>query len=407
VKASLRIDNGTFGAGYTETLLRSLCSRAGIELVSDAEAELMLVSLCDPSDLHLLKDARIAAGDRPVVAGGFECYYATPLMAWADHAVLGEGFEWFAAVGAGLDWRRMPFVLGRGGRAAASYSVDWAALPLVKTGKRKMYYLGGRGCHNKCRFCATSWVQPYRVQGRQSLLAAAAAARGAGCGVTFICNDSRDMPRLAGVNAASVTVRDYLKAPDAYRATMLHFGIEGWTAEERAAYGKPLADDDIAALVDATAKRKQRCELFTIAGRPGWTLDHVRDFAAVLPMDASHLPPVFVKLTYFDPCPHTPMARECPATEWVDIERAFRILNARNKRFRVFPVRSLARSNWRTVLHRCTPSQAMLLGDEPTDTNMPGSRAAFLSYLTRRKLDHLAGPIEFDPCQNIGVKCKA
>jgi hypothetical protein len=406
VKASLKIDTGKFGASYTDALLRRLCRISGINIISDNDADVFFVSMCDPSDLHVLIDARKLAGDRLVIVGGFESYFATPLMAWADYAVVGEGFDFFNAIKNSKDWKSLSCVLQKGGKAEASYNTEWNLLPIVKTGKKKMYYLAGRGCHNKCLFCATSWVQPFRQQSVDNLKIAARQAQKAKCGMTFICNDSRGIPRFKNVNAASVTIRDYLRNPKEYKSLMLHFGVEGWTEAERVAYGKPVSDDDIAHLFAVTSEEKQRCELFTIVGRSDWSLDCVRDFANRIPQDTNHLPPVFLKATYFDPCPHTPLARECPATEYADIEKMFRILNSRNKRIRVFPVRSLARSNWRTVLHRCCPEQAMRLGGEPSDVNHSTSRAVFLEKLRGLKLDHLAFAVEFQPCENIKTRIK-
>ena len=391
-----------FGASYTDALLRRLCKLSGVDIVDENIAEMFFISMCDPFDIRLLMNTRKIANGRPIVMGGFESYFATPLMAWADFAVIGEGFDFFNAIKSGQDWRTLPCILTREGTARASYNINWNEWPLIKTGPKKMYYLAGRGCHNKCRFCAVSWAQPYTQQSITNLKMAMRQAQKAKCGLTFISNSSRGIPRFKGINSASVTIRDYLNNPKEYKSLMLRFGIEGWTELERRAYGKPISDDDIAHLFSVTAENKQRCELFTIVGRTGWGLDNVRDFAARIPQDTNLFPPVFLKATYFEPYPHTPLARECPATEYADTDKMFRILNARNKRIRVLRTRSLARSNWRTVLHRCTPDQAMRLGGEPSDINNPQSRIEFLKKLFKIKLE-LAGKIDFDPCKNIKV----
>ena len=407
MRVKLYINNGGFGAGYTEGVLHRLCRLNNIDLVDDAgQADILLVSMCDPSDLPLLIAARSDSNGQPVVMGGFESYFGVPYLAWADAVSVGEGFEFFRVLGCGGDWRNLSCVLTREKDATPSYLVDWSNLPVIKTGKRKAYYMAGRGCHNKCKFCATSWVQPYQVNNKRLLQKVSAQVNSKGCKVTFICNDSRDIPRSKAVNAASVTIRDYLKAPSVYKSGMLHFGVEGWTEQERKNYGKPITTESICELLECTKRQKQRVELFMIAGRSDWSLDVVREFVAQLPQDTYHLPTVHVKLTYYDPCPHTPLAQTEPATQYADIEKVFRIFNAHNKRFRVFPVRSLARSNWRTVLHRCTPEEAVLLGGEPTDTNTPQSRIAFLESLKTKGLDHLAGAIEFVPCSRIKTQYK-
>lgn len=406
MKVKIYLDTGDFGASYNEALLLRLCARNKMDVVEDAsDADMLLVSMCDPSDLPLLVKARSESSGQPVIMGGFEGYFGEPYLAWADGVNVGEGFEFFKHVGKGGDWRDLPCILTRDKNATASYEIDWKSLPVVRTGKRKAYYLAGRGCHNKCKFCATSWVQPYRLNHVAALKRVSEQAGKKGCKVTFICNDSRDIPRAKNVNAASVTIKDYLKNPKAYKAGMLHFGIEGWTEQERRDYGKPVKDADIARLLKATKDNNQRIELFMISGKVGWDLSVAREFAAKLPQDVNHLPTVHVKLSYFDPCPHTPLSKESPATEYADIEKVFRIFNARNKRFRVFPCRSLARSNWRTVLHRCSPEQALKLGKEPTDTNTAESRLEWIGNL-RSDIAALAGKIEKEPCGRINVRCK-
>lgn len=405
MKVKLWTDPGNFGASYSEALLKKLCKTNNMDIVKN-NPEMHLVSMCDPADLPLLKAARTESKGEPVIMGGFEAFFGEPYLAWADGVSVGEGFEFFEHVGAGKDWRELKSVLTKNkDKVFPSYRVDWNKCPVVRTGKKKAYYLAGRGCHNKCKFCATSWVQPNKQQSYSRLKRVGEMVAKKKCKATFICNDSREIPRMKSVNAASVTVKDYLKNPVRYKSSMLHFGIEGWSEKERRGFSKPIKDADLIKLINATKRHKQRCELFFIVGRPGFSLDAVRKMADMLPTDTDHLPPIFVKVTYFDPCPHTPLAKTSPATEYVDIEKTFRIFNSRNKRFRVFPCRSLARSNWRTVLHRCSPEQAIRLGKEPSDTNKAGSRTRWMETLDK-DLQKLGGGIDFEPCSKIKTRYK-
>ncbi|MCP4493418.1 MAG: hypothetical protein GY820_39840 [Gammaproteobacteria bacterium] len=405
MQAKIYLNDGGFGTTYTTGVLHKFCEMNGVAVTTDkSKADILLVSMCDPSDLALLKQARKDSSGQPVVMGGFEGYFATPYLAWADGANVGEGLEFFKALGSGADWRMLPCVLTRNdSEAHASYEIDWTQFPLVKTGKRKAYMLAARGCHNKCKFCATSWVQPHQMQPQERLVAIMQRAKG--LGVTMICNDARGLPKMKRLNGTSLTVKDYLASGSSVRAMIYRFGIEGWTEDQRREFGKPVTDEQIVQLIELTKQRKQRCELFFLVGQRANPLSDVRALAELIPQDTKHLPSIHVKMTYFDPCPHTPFHQSMPALHYIDTKKAFRILNARNKRFRVFPTRSVARSNWRTVLHRCTPEQAVRLGPEPRDTNTEDSREAWLKTLDC-DLRELAGEISHTPCSEIKTRVR-
>lgn len=382
------------GAGmYTAATLRHLCARHGVQIVGEAVADALWVSVCDPDDLPVLQRARAIARGRPVVMGGFEGYCGVPYLAWADAVVVGEGFEFIEAWGRNPDDAlRLPCVLTRArGEAKASYRIDWADVPLVRMpGGKRYYFLSGKGCKGKCKFCLTSWAQPHVICDPQRLSAAHAAI--AGGTMNLVSNDSDAQLLTIRTSSRSVRVRDYLADPERYRATMIHFGIEGWTETARREMGKPITDDDVRLLFDVTANRRQRSELFFIVSYPGFRAEDVERFAEdVLPVDPAGVPSIHAKLTYFDPCPHTPWANEAIGLEFVDMRATFAAFNCRNKRVRVFPSRSQARSAWRTVLHRCTPEQAVALGPCPSDTNNPGSMMRFRSALSCAGLLPLAG----------------
>jgi hypothetical protein len=380
-------------AMYTAATLRHLCKRHGVEIVCEADADALWVSVCDPDDLPVLQRAREIAAGRPVVMGGFESYCGVPYLAWADAVVVGEGFEFIEAWGDDPGKAmELPCVLTRdSGGAIPSYRVDWADVPLVKMpGGNRYYYLSGKGCKGKCKFCLTAWAQPHVTCESARLRGAAAATKGGT--INLVSNDSDAQLLDVRASSRSVRVRDYLSAPEKFRATMIHFGIEGWADGARRDMAKPISDDEIRELFRVTGRLKQRMELFFIVGYPGFSADHVESFADnVLPVDPAGCPSAHFKLTYFDPCPHTPWSNEPIGLQFVDMKKSFALLNSRNKRVRVFPSRSQARSAWRTVLHRCAPEQAVALGKCPSDTNNPASMMRFRSWLNCCGLLHLAG----------------
>jgi hypothetical protein len=379
---------------YTLAALRALMRAHSVTETTPDDAGAIWVSICDPDDLPVLIEARRIAGKRPVIMGGFESYFGLPYLAWADAVVIGEGAEFIRAWGADPDAAlALPCALRKDGPPAVpSYAVDWAHMPLLKVpGCERYYYMAGRGCKGKCLFCATSWTQPRQTAPAWLLSRVVgyveSKSRGA---LTLITNDSEPIRESPVVNAQSVRVRDYLANPKRYKASMLHFGIEAWDEETRRKWGKPIGDIELRQLLAVTAQERQACELFFIVGYPGWSMDDVRRFAVdILDLDTRNAPQIRVKVTYLDPCPHTPLGDTEIADAYCDVAAVFAALNSRNKRIRVFPTRSRGRSAWRSVLHRCTPEDALTLGSQPKDTNTAQSWGAFVAQLRAKGLAHL------------------
>jgi hypothetical protein len=331
-----------------------------------------------------------------------------PYLAWADAVVVGEGFEFIEAWGRSPDSAlALPCVLTRQSvEVRPSYRIDWRDVPLVRMpGGNRYYYLAGKGCKGKCKFCLTSYTQPHATCPAGMVDGAVKAAKGRRGSINLVSNDSDQQANDVRLSSRSVRIADYLRQPTAYKAMMLHFGVEGWTEATRRDMSKPIADADIARVFDLTLAQKQQCELFTIVGYPGFKVADVEAFADnVMPPGADGTPAVHVKVTYFDPCPHTPWGNEAIGMEYVDTRSVFATLNSRNKRVRVFPTRSQARAAWRTVLHRCTPEQAVALGKCPSDTNNPASMMRFRSWLNCCGLLGLTA--RQDGNQNDKIRCR-
>lgn len=378
---------------YTAATVRNACRLYGVKMAEEPIADALWVSVCDPDDLPILTHARGIAHGRPVIMGGFEGYCGVPYLAWADAVVVGEGFEFIRAWASSPDRAlALPSVLTRTTASVRpSYWIDWEAVPLMRMpGGNRYYYLSGKGCKGKCKFCLTSWAMPHITASPDRIAAVTHMLHGGF--INLVSNDSDSQACDMRLSSRSVRVADYLRDPSRYRATMIHFGIEGWTEAARAAMSKPISDADVVRLFDVTEKHKQRSELFFIIGYPGFRLADIDDFADnVLAPGAEGTPSCHIKPTYFDPCPHTPWSDEPIGMDYVDTKNLFRQLNCRNKRIRVFPTRSQARSAWRTVFHRCTPEQAIVLSRCPSDVNNAASMMRFRSWLNCCGLLELSG----------------
>jgi len=381
---------------YTHRTLIMMAEKNGVEMVEDSDdADCVLVSIDDPDDLNLAKSARKIAGDKPVIAGGFEGFGGEYLLAYVDAVNVGEGFEFFEALGAARVPEQvfdLPFVLTRhSSRVEPSYKIEQDKLPLVRINEKKWYYLAGRGCKGKCSFCETAFAYPTWNNSTYRLKQAQAHVEKEGHRLTFITNDSDAVQGITSSrNVQSVRVVDYIRHPQRFSgASMLHFGIEGFSEEIRQAYNKPIPEDAIVELVRLLGENRQQAEFFFVTGWPG-TYEAMMRFAESIPVSAKAYPRIFVKLTRLDPSPHTPVwtydlqKLERLSDEQIDVFH--NALKARNIRFRLFQQRGDAKQTWRATIRRCSPDEVSLLGREPeskTDENQ------WLEEIASRGLSHL------------------
>lgn len=179
--------------------------------------------------------------------------------------------------------------------------------------------------------------------------------------------------------------------------------MEGWSENDRIKFKKKITNDQIKELLYVTKQQKQPIELFFIVNYDGWSMDLIREFREILPVDPDQTPKIHIKCTYIDPCPHTPISKNQLNTQYWDQKKTFKILNSANKRIRVFPTASWARAAWRTCLHRATPDEAMRLGKEPTDTNNEHSVDKYIDYLQSKNLTHLIQEQKYEPQARITI----
>jgi len=399
------LDGAKIKASYVLSVLRTLCDEAGVEVVdTPEEADALWVSMYDQNSLPVLKKAREMAGDRLVIMGGFEAWCAPPYLAWADAAVVGEGWEFIEAWGRDpAEALALPCVCKKDStEILPSYVVPWERFPLTKMPPGHHYYfMGGRGCRNKCKFCMTSWIQPNSNCPPEVIARAVEYVEQQPKGkLTIVTNDSQAVIESKVVNAQSVTVRAYLDEPERYKSNMLHFGIEGWTEADRARLGKPISDDMLRELQIVTGENKQQCEFFFIVGYPGYKESDVWEFIDNVAMpDARLYPRIFVKCTYFNPAPYTPYQRTPFIESYIDRERILREFHVRQKRVRMFPKRSPGREAWRCVIRRATAEEAILIGNQPNWPDAPGTVERFAERLRKVGLEHLLsweGPYPYE-----------
>lgn len=395
---------------YSSRVLDHLIKINGLERITDPRpdpdsVDLWLCSVHDPNPEqlnHVRKARRYAnAGTRGqlVIAGGFETFGGEYLLNYADALVVGEGFDFFERLGKCRtveDVRNLfdlPYVWTRGKtRVVPSDFINYSQLPMVKVGGSSYYYLAGRGCVYKCTFCETGFAYKSSHTPGNMIDKALTRAEEERARITFVTNDSVELTRHSpATNTLSMRVVDYLRAGFDRQASMIHFGLEGWTEEQRRFFAKPIEDKKVAELLRLLIDRKQQSELFFIIGQPG-TLAGMYSFLDHVPRSPKVYPRIFIKTTRLEPSPHTPFwSYDLDRIETItprDRKDWYNELSSFNKCFRVFQMLSSARSVWRSAIRRTSTFEEVewFAGNWPEASETAGS---FISKISQAGFYHL------------------
>jgi len=339
--------------------------QAGVRLVDPRRADIVLLVHAGainfaPAARRELRRHRIEpdAGKRAgpyIIAGGAIGSAPFTCMEVANAVALGEGYafvrELFRLAGTGASiakirqwiiayphalersqlagYRRdhaRPWLLAPGSAgpiAEPDARIDWS-VPPIRSDDKVVQVMAGKGCPNKCKFCATSWEQRYQY--RQDGAYAVGLLRqlkAKGERVRLVSNDPAALPWFPDIDvkldAQSFTFRA-LKSPAARAALMrtrpssCRIGVEGLSYRERVAYGKPIRNDALLELLAGVHAHKLDSHLFLITCAPFETeadwqeyTDFYYRLARAIPRGVCR-----VKYTTFTPAPPAPLARFVP-----------------------------------------------------------------------------------------------
>ena len=407
MKAHLLKGSRSINIRYTYTMLEFLLKRHGIEIAADIPtADIVLASACDVASYRLVKDARKAAGDKPIFMGGCESFTGTSWLAWADYVWVGEGFEFFEVLkgGAWADLINHRSIISKEKRTAVpSTKINWEEIPLMKGGKNTYYIMMSRGCKRKCKFCYVSWANLHQLAPPpfQHHVLDSIKQLPKGASVHYISNDHTGLLMNERVKCPSVRAVDFLKQWENFKhIKFAHFGIERFSEWGRREWGKPISNADLRQIIDLTAQMGREVELFFIIGLPS-THEEFEEFAEIVPAGVSLTPKLKIKTTYFEPAAHTPWERYdlTKLTEF-DGSEAIKRLLAKNRRFQKFANRGLPTTMWRVLFHRCNETEVERLGPPPKKMAV----ANFIEGVKGKGLGHLLdGQQEVLPWEGIEV----
>ena len=354
---------------FTSKLLKWWFVRCGGHVADGPKsADIVFASICSPREINVISSARRVADEAglPLVVGGPEGYLGATLLGWADYVCVGEGYRLLQDMAATASTASAREVLGLAGNVLCKsdpdaavypdYCIPWRYLPPVQTAKRGFYYLAGRGCSNKCTFCFTSWTQPRQVIG-EKLLSAAESKLGKLGKLVLVTNEAG-----RGAGAGSTMLSNFLESDRTDWPMVIRLGVEGVTEERRAAFHKPMSDKQVAEACRKAAALHRQLELFFIVGWPDDPAPSValQGVASALGVERIRHPRIYLKFTWFEPAPHTPLAKwdVSQLVKW-DYDLAAMSLRSISGRFRVFKAGKTGLAIWSAILRRLPPHLAV------------------------------------------------
>lgn len=164
--------------------------------------------------------------------------------------------------------------------ATPDRDVDWDSPPPVRNPDGVTRIVGSKGCWLKCKFCATTYRQPFQKnEDEQRILHKVGRMTDMGERVQIVTNDVASLPYLDRVSDygrlsnQSLTIKGvseekYLKAIIRAGLKVARFGVEGLSERIRTAFGKPISNDRLLSILRFFHTNKRNSHMFYIINVP-------------------------------------------------------------------------------------------------------------------------------------------
>lgn len=347
---------------FTVKLLEYWFRVNGGENVSDTEnPDIVAVSICSSREITTLVSAKKKADSLgvPLLVGGSESYIGATLLAWADYLCVGEGYGLVKDLAKnGFDALKRGNVLCRDDmfrEVNPDYEIPWLKLPAIQTAEKSYYFLHGRGCHKKCKFCFTSWTQPHQVIDSRCVYRVKKSIP-KGKHIIYVTNDDG----MIASGAGSTTVKRFLEYETDKWPKVIRLGVEGITEERRKFFSKYISTEQLADAIKKSIKIKRQLQLFFIIGFCDDPKDGVFDeLANIIGVEKVRFPRIYFKFTWFESSPHTPLGRfDLKNLDFFDCEKNLLSMRAISGRYRLFKPGKQGSAVWNSVFRRLPPDLA-------------------------------------------------
>jgi hypothetical protein len=264
MKYSLNIVKENSNPFYTEIVLKQLIKTNGHKIIGNEDAQIILVSLCDITEIIFLEKIRNKYPNKKICVGGAVSYYYKTLSIFADYVCVGQGFEFFKCHTIN-EIEKLSCIYSKNDDKIPlpSRLIEWDVVPIGQVSKKVFYYWGSVGCKNRCGFCMTSNVQPYQKNGEDNINSAMAKIKKIGGVCNIVTNDSGNIN--TNRTTQSIMLKDFLKI-NSKKGKLYRIGLEFAKEQTRKKYKKYFTDDELIIAINKSVKEKSRLRLFCISG---------------------------------------------------------------------------------------------------------------------------------------------
>jgi radical SAM superfamily enzyme YgiQ (UPF0313 family) len=330
---------------YSIRLIKKLLARWMVD--DPGQADYILVSICDITEIADI----IKAGQykKPVIAGGMISEY--PLInEIADYVWHGEIYGFRDALAGGVAIEDMVSITSKTNRELViDQKISWDENPIIKVGKRACYYYVAKGCPVKCKYCYIGNVRDYqtipRARYNQALKIAGKNL------MPIAAFNPYGIPDNA--NIGETLLKKYVNGNHGIKAKMIRSGVEFVTPVLSENLAKGVTIDHFNEALRRSKRENTKMILYFIVGLE--TQGDLEMFFSQIDIDYATTPAVSIVLTYLDAQPFTPFSDFDLRGKitGIDVNRLYRIMSERNKRFRTIPLARPEKSMIRTLLSRC------------------------------------------------------
>lgn len=379
--------NKTNTKEYATRLIKKVLASYMVD--SPEEADVVMVSICDISEIGDAVRARNFG--KPVLAGGMVSEYPV-LNELVDYVWHGEVYGLKRQLDSGVDFINMESITTPTKRTLlVDQYIDWLANPIVKVGKRAMYYYTSKGCPLKCKYCLIGNIRDYQVV-PEGLYARAVAVAGKNL-MPIAAYNPYGVPSSA--NIGEVLLRKYAAGVGhGSGAKMIRTGVEFVNSRNSKTLAKGVTIDHVNEGIARAGAEGTRLIMYLIAGIE--SQEELEDFFSQLSLDYRISPSITFVFTYIDPQPFTPFHDFDLRRKITDIDtkRLYRIATECNKRVRMLPLARPEKATIRSLLGRATSRQeyAMItkLSKEPLDAIIETIERRAPHLLGRSSIDEIA-----------------
>lgn len=356
MKYSLNIHNIDSNIFYTEYLLKKLITVNKHTLTNNDEADFILISICDITEIGYLKKLRQQYPAKKIIVGGHLAVFFKLLILFADYVNVGQGFEFFKCETEN-DIKKISSIYYKNKDISIipSVLIEWELCPIVQLSCKRYSYWAAIGCKNKCSFCLTSWTNKQQTNNQHRIKKAYEAIR-KGYSLKLIANEGYDnMDRKELVKDMLLT--DFIKQ-DKINCPQIRIGVEFATEENRRKNGKAFTNEQFIQAVIRAREENILLQCFCIAGID--TKQQWIDFINMVPDYYKLSPKLVFKFTNLEYQMFTPMYKsrfDINIDNYLDGQFGKDIFEGnrlRMKNFKTFKVKYPAHSLWRTGLSACT-----------------------------------------------------